>query len=889
MKRTKLSKLPKSVHFQAITWNVIDSVMNDDIVDGELVEELELIIYVCGVDSDGNTIYVKITGFTPYFYVQIPETFSNQDADRLFKSLKNKLYKESYGLVDYHLVHKHKAKPFLAGRSFKLLKLNFKTEKSFKKCKYMFSDINQEKYPIKVDGVSNRKYEAFDSNIEHITRFFHITEVKSTGWIKINKFTENIENNGACINIVTHCDNIIGDSETNKIAPKTIFSWDIETLPENTEEFPNPDLPNDIICQISVVLNKYGTGTFHKYIFTNRPCNPIEGVTVIEAVDEENLLKKYCKFFKDIDPDTIIGYNTWGFDDKYVWKRCKKHGVDTSCFSRIFEIKPDLVTKELTSSAYGNNEFIYISYPGRETIDLLVALRREHKLESYSLNNVSEEFLGQCGYFVDAYTVKIGTSEMPKDRYNIYKMIRDSETPLTCECVYKKGLDEKIWTVMSSVEDVTIECEMLHREKIITNKKFSDKKVDLPYRILFEKLKGDPADIAECAEYCIQDSVLPLKIVLKLNIIPNYTEMAKATYVPTEWLLFRGQQCKVFSLFARLARILNFVIPIHNKFGPSVPFKGATVLTANTGIYYDPVAGLDFASLYPSIMIAYNMCYSTFIEDAETLKYVIENNIPYKTIEWDEIDEDTNKNVHHSYSFVQYEDEKGNVLERGVRGILPEILLELWKGRKATKKLMKTEKDPFTYAVLNGRQLAEKVTMNSIYGFTGADNGILPLKAIAASVTATGRKMIEKTSEMAREEFGAFVVYGDSIPGYEIITVKDPFKIRELPVEKFAEQLKMIPWEAYRGFKVDDLEIKNKYCKNIDGYGYQTWTHDGYKPIKKIIRHNTTKKLYRITAMDAHGKKHQVTVTEGHSLIDHEGNLLSAESAKIGDKLFNYR
>ena len=121
-------------------------------------------------------------------------------------------------------------------------------------------------------------------------------------------------------------------------------------------------------------------------------------------------------------------------------------------------------------------------------------------------------------------------------------------------------------------------------------------------------------------------------------------------------------------------------------------------------------------------------------------------------------------------------------------------------------------------------------------------------------MTATGRKMIEQTSQIAREEFGAFVVYGDSIPGYEIVTIKDQGRIREMPVEKFADML-VIPWEEYRGFKVGDKEIKNKLYKDIEECGYQTWTHDGYKPIKKIIKHNTTKKLYRITALDENGKQ----------------------------------
>jgi DNA polymerase delta subunit 1 len=516
----------------------------------------------------------------------------------------------------------------------------------------------------------------------------------------------------------------------------------------------------------------------------------------------------------------------------------KLHDIDFSSFSRISQIFPSLKKKELSSNAYGNNEYNYIDFTGRETFDVIEAVRREHKLSSYSLNSVAEHFL-------------------------------------------------------------------------------KENKVDLPYRELFEILaSGNPEQIAKAATYCIGDADLPLKILLKLNMIPNYVEMAKTTHVPISWLLFRGQQCKVFSLIVKAAMKKGYVIPVYEQNGPTYAFKGAKVLNAYTGLYYDPIAGLDFASLYPSIMIAYNMCYSTFIEDKDTMNYVKENNIPYETIEWEEDDnedyeedyiennssdeEECKKIVvcqkpnekekslkKYSFSFVQYEDKNGNVMENGQRGILGEILLELWQGRKATKKLMKNENDSFTYAVLNGKQLAQKVTMNSMYGFTGADKGILPLKPIAASVTATGRKMIQETSSMAKEKYGAITIYGDSIPGYEIITIQKNNIIKDIKIEEFSNIIEQ-DWEEYRGFKINDIEIKNKLYKNIENLGYLTYTHKGFKLIKKIIKHDSKKKLYKIKAKDSNGKIHEVIVTEGHSLIKSDGNLLEASKAKLGDKLYEY-
>jgi DNA polymerase delta subunit 1 len=790
------------IHFQVFSWYAQDFKVenNDEIIDGEIKEDLEYSIYMVGVDEKNNSVSVKVVGFNPYFYVEIPREFSQSDIERLYKYIKNRLYKESYGLVSYGVMLRGKIYPYLGGKKFRFMKLSFKTDKAFIKCKYMFTDTNQDRNPIKLTGIKNQIYEAFS----------HVSKTETAGWIKIKKYTDNIDNQGTQINITAQSSDIEGEYSTKKIASITILSYDLECLPENTEEFPNPELPGDIICQIGVVLCKYGTDKIQKILFTNRPCSPIEGAVIYVGENEKELLEKYCKMIKEVDPDKIIGYNTWGFDDNYLWKRLKLHNIDVSYFSRISEIEPSLKIKDLSSSAYGNNEFVYMYCPGRETFDMLAAIRRDHKLESYSLDAVSSALMGE-------------------------------------------------------------------------------NKVDLKYSLLFKLLKdGTPDEIAQCGNYCIQDAYLPIKLYLKYNYLPNFVEMAKATFVPLEWLLFRGQQCKVFSLLAKKAREKKLVIPVYKQSGPSFNFKGATVLTANTGIYYEPVAGLDFASLYPSIIIGLNLCYSTYIAYEDTMKYVIENNIPYKTIAWDELCEEIKEPIHFSFSFVQYDDDKRNILKNGVRGILGEILLELWDGRKDTKKLMKAENDPFIKAIYNGKQLAQKTLMNSIYGFTGANKGILPCRPIAACTTATGRDMIKQTSQIAKEEYGAFVVYGDSIPGYEIITVKYKNDIIEPSIAEFADRLS-IPWSEYRGFKVNDTEIKNKFCKDIHDSGYLTPTHEGYKPINKIIKHSSTKKLYKIMAEDDNGVIHSVTVTEGHSLIDKDGNLISADKLKIGDNLFKYQ
>jgi DNA polymerase delta subunit 1 len=832
----------ESVSFQALSWYSADFEKYEPDPEEEPKKQYE--IYVHGVNNLGQSVCLRILNFTPYFYVELPDEWSDMKIDKFYKTIKEKLWKKSYGLIDYNVVSRVKLYPYLAGKKFKFIRLIFSTDQAFTAAKWLFNK------PLKVPGVEHREreYSVYESNVNHLNRFCHIREIETTGWITANKLIKT-EPNGddtfpgdhtnAQIYACTKWKNVFGPDTPNNpameqnsgIAPLTIFSWDIECLPGNTEKFPNPENNDDIIAQIGIVLAKYGTDHTQKIILTNRDCAPIDGVTIIQAETEKELLINFCELIKIIDPDILTGYNTWGFDDLYLWTRCSLHNVRTSHLTRISRIPAKLQKKELHSNAYGSNAWEYLLCPGRETLDLLVAIRRDHKLDSYRLDRVGEIFV-------------------------------------------------------------------------------NEKKDDLPYRELFEKLKnGTPEDVAICAKYCVQDSNLVVKIILKLSLIPNFVEMAKATYVPMEWLLFRGQQCKVFSLIVREARKYKYVVPVHKQDRNAVfkKFKGATVIEPMINFYYYPIAGLDFASLYPSIMIAYNMCYSTIITTPEMLEYVQKNNIPYETIEWttdpspDDEDDMVQKTVNHKYHFVQIEDKEGKEIENGTRGLLGIILDRLWKGRKETKKLMKSEKDPFKKEVLNGKQMAQKVTMNSIYGFTGAEkSGILPLKPIASSVTAKGREMIDQTAEWAEEEYGATTVYGDSIPPKELITVQSPTgalvrSIKnpiDISVESFANYiLSSVPWEPYRGFKVGDRSIKNKECKDLDKYNkrkYTTLTHEGYKPIRKVIRHKTNKKLYKIRAKDSNGKIHEVTVTEGHSLIADDGSLVEAEQLKVGQMLKDY-
>jgi DNA polymerase delta subunit 1 len=267
-----------------------------------------------------------------------------------------------------------------------------------------------------------------------------------------------------------------------------------------------------------------------------------------------------------------------------------------------------------------------------------------------------------------------------------------------------------------------------------------DNKIDMTPKEMFARYRrGIPYELAEVAEYCIKDTVLPHRLVDKLCVLLNLLEMAKATWVPINYLAERGQQIKVFSQVTRVARQKGFMVPTV-RWGTVAPeqYEGATVLDAQKGAYYVPITALDFEGLYPSIMMAHNLCYSTLVLDS---KY---DNIPGVKYESFEIDGKVHK-------FAQ-----------DVPSLIPSVLEELKAFRKQAKNEMAKATGQMK-DVFNGKQLAYKVSMNSVYGFTGASRGMLPCIPIAATVTCEGRHMIEQTKELVEREFpGSKVRYGDT-------------------------------------------------------------------------------------------------------------------------------
>jgi len=310
-----------------------------------------------------------------------------------------------------------------------------------------------------------------------------------------------------------------------------------------------------------------------------------------------------------------------------------------------------------------------------------------------------------------------------------------------------------------------------------------EQKEDVHHTMITELFNGTPDSRRRLAVYCLKDAYLPQRLMDKLMCLVNYTEMARVTGVPFMFLLSRGQQVKFISQLFRKAREEQLVIP-NTKSQDEQDYEGATVIEPKRGYYGVPIATLDFASLYPSIIQAHNLCYTTLLNKSSVEKLGLKK------------DED--------YIVTPNGDMFCTTKVR--KGLLSQILEELLGARKRAKKELATETDPFKKAVLNGRQLALKVSANSVYGLTGATVGKLPCLPIASSTTSYGRQMIEKTKHEVESHYtiangyshDAQVIYGDTdsvMVKFGVSELADAMKLGEEAAEfvssKFIKPIKL--------------------------------------------------------------------------------------------------
>jgi DNA polymerase elongation subunit (family B) len=265
----------------------------------------------------------------------------------------------------------------------------------------------------------------------------------------------------------------------------------------------------------------------------------------------------------------------------------------------------------------------------------------------------------------------------------------------------------------------------------------NDGKKDMAPETMFKYFRNRDLDgLHLVAEYCIHDSVLTLQLFDKFFMWTEVCEMARAMHCSIEDIYTRGEQLKVLNqvIFKCIKRGI-VLTKRKDKVVDSFKYEGAFVLKPTKGIF-EGCTVVDFQSLYPSVLISYNFCPSTYVP----CKYINKSTVNVV---------DVGGKTHH--------------FRKHPIGLLPDLAQGLLSERFTVKAQLKNATDELERMVLDRRQNALKICANSIYGITGfASNRYFGHVPTAESITCMGRVMLESTVEKIRNNFDVSVVYGDT-------------------------------------------------------------------------------------------------------------------------------
>ena len=505
---------------------------------------------------------------------------------------------------------------------------------------------------------------------------------------------------------------------------------------------------------------------------------------------EADMIEGFESCIREENPDVICGYNTYGFDDAFLMTRAMMNGVKLNLArGPVWNRNPDdpleHKTFELASGKYNVN---YIPTPGRLTIDLLLNMRREHNLDSYTLDNVATNFLRDKVVKVEGNLIHTKTTRgLYAGNYIKLDLVGNTMNP------YKDG--KKFRVMALTAKTITLD-ETIEAPKD-SAMEWSFTKDDIHPHDLFRMHEGTADDRATIAKYCIQDCDLVLTLMAKLDTLVNARGMADVCFVPLQFLFLRGQGIKIFSRVAYEASKRNQILITQHSYDGDTGYEGAIVISPKIGMYLDtPIAVLDFNSLYPSSMIGENLspdsfvCMKTYNNEGRLISYEglpaerVKGIANCREVTYDVKNDDGKITGRCTCIYVQ--PEKDNPLSVGLIPTALEIMLK--KRKEARKKMEDPTIDDAQKSVYNGLQLAYKVVANSIYGQMGSKTSAIRKICVAACTTAVGRRQLLFAKETVEKEYGAEVVYGDT----DSIFIKFPGKTLVDSIKAAQDSAKLI-------------------------------------------------------------------------------------------------
>lgn len=521
------------------------------------------------LDSASNPYCIRINTFPVFCYIELPffvngkiYTWKPPAIKKVYQELCKRLGPD-HQPTNFYAAERKKIY-YYRERKYPMMQVHFNKLADMKKCYYLFhSDINRREF--RVDGIGAIYCTVHESDINVTRKLLSVREIKYASWFYIEGIKVEEDDK-----ISTIENEYYGNWPTMKLVPPDkcknwhtkpgVLAFDIECYSDNHRAMPDKYADRHVAYMISAIFQRYkDISTRKRYGIIIGDCDDIpkerlDECTIIRVNSEKDMIKAFADIINTTNPEIITGYNIISFDYPYLDHRLRRHLYKWPVMGRLYNVPSVMSTKEWKSGAYGHQSINILHMPGRISIDLLPIVKRDYKLEKYDLNTVCKKFIGKSKHDVS-----------PIDMFVFYE-------------------------------------NMINATREYNSKDHTDK-------IVQDYIEAK-AQTTKVMEYCIQDSELVIELMEKMSVWEGLTEMANIVGTTIVDLFTRGQQVRCMSQLYDLAFKENIIIDKRNVSG--FKFAGGFVYEPIPGLY-DNIICLDFSSLYPSIIQAYNICYTTLV------------------------------------------------------------------------------------------------------------------------------------------------------------------------------------------------------------------------------------------------------------------------------------
>ena len=893
-------------------------------------------IVLFGVLIDGRRSTVVISGINPYFEVVIPASSECSDGDTALL-LYNKLKQTKYACPT----------------SFDIIK--GKQFDGYQKNRTTFARFYFDKLKTRTEAIKYVKAQGMNTTVDDSSCYYRVVcrdyMTTFSSWVNISNYTvrtyPGIRGVVYDVNIADY--KICKDDITSnpKLAKDNIMSmcWDIETY-SHDGDLPRPENMDHKMFMIGITFQWYHSNDqLLRVCLVDHPCDPRPNYLTVICEDEKKLIKAFGKLVYKMKPDINLGFNDSDYDWPWLIKRAKVYpGTLTflaECFDSTihwknydddsimsYNFKKEKVKLEADAYAEGYS----LIFPGYINIDVRTIFRQlyptaeKSNLNFYlSLNKLDSK---KDMPYQELFNTYREMTHVLNRRNNLQVALSQLKiSDKTIALIYSYDYEyNSLKDKMAEIADYcVIDSQRCHELMKIRSVVMDRREVsNLSYTSLFDSFyrangmkvrnlviaRGQTCGIkfSNVTKFVCDDGKYPGAYVFppKKGLVTSKTTMqerrtnANSVIEYAEWADVSDSEYEEYiSILSECGATLtdleiDNLITSRNE-NEKIPLKKCFIDFIKETIGR-PITGLDFSSLYPSLIMTYNLSPEYIIKNKNDAKCALNDGHTLYKIKF----MFNNKWVR-GWS-IRHDNKLDNNNPDYKFGVYPMILKELFDARSSLKKnLQKWEHEKerldmlspeefskphikeeyetvsFNFNYLDSKQKALKVFMNTFYGETGNKRSPFFVLQLAGAITTAGQDNIKMVQKHVESE-GCKVYYGDSVTGDTPLVVRNP--LTGIVMIKTIDDLNNEnEWASYNQFKPNDNDCINKQQAECP---LQIWTDGNWYNIKRVIRHKTNKKMYRVNTHTG-----CIDVTEDHSLMTPTREKIKPTAVYVGTELLH--